>query len=180
MRLYSSGMLFVLVAILCVAGCSRCNRCQGADPDPATRVRVALALSATSQQVSDSHGCGVCLPESTARAKARKAGVPLVLFVGGCSGRAASVIAGTTAVAGRTATYRGDSVVSPGDPGRSRIVVLSPGVGDVWHVQSVLSDQATPDQVRGVLPAKPMPVSTRLDWQVAAPRYAPLVETCST
>lgn len=176
-RIHASGLLFVVVAVLMVAGCGRCNRCRGAEPDPSTRVRVALALSAVPIGVED-HGCGVCLPEDTARARARKAGVPLVLFVGGCSGRAKDVIAGTSAVAGRTARYIGDGETAPGDPARTRIVVLSPAE-DGWRIHATLPADATPGQVQTAFPVKIVPVTTRVDWQVMAPVYTAPV-ACAT
>lgn len=190
----STVLILLLFAAVLVAGCGpRCTKCQGADPATTDRVREALGLPAVAtvqesgesarvrvalaiaeaEPVAAGGGCGTCLPEAEARAAARKAGVPMVLFVGGCSGRAHDMLAGTKAIAGRSDRYDHDKH----DPTADRIVILTPeaGDGDVWRIAATLPADATAERVRAVLSQSVTQAApVRIDWraQAAPVRYA--------
>lgn len=104
----------------------------GSPPDSAAaarerRVKVALALEFAA-------GCGKCRGDlEEARIESLHYGKPLVLFVGGCDGRAAELPDGV--IPCRVSEYAGDGAK---EPTKKRILIIGPKVGDnelwIWGV----------------------------------------------
>ena len=118
--------------------------------DETRTARVAAALA--------DGGCGKCRTDLDAcRAESLATGKPLVLFVGGCDGRASDG-AGTASIPCRVPQYTGD-----GRPGaEKRIVILGPTVGEakltIW--QTLPGGAPAGDVAAAVRLAAP----ARLDW----------------
>lgn len=178
-RLVLFGVLMAAIA----AGCCRCTRCHAAEPAAVDRVRAALypgpdtatlqvrvALQLAAHPVATGE-CGLCLPLAEAKAQARQARVPVVLFVGGCASRARDITAGTRAIAARDDRYDADRPLRTGPADSPRIIVLSPGdpAVDGWVIQAVLPADAAAADVRVHL----RPTVTRTAPSIGpAPLYA--------
>lgn len=141
--------LFALVAT--VSGLSVAS---ATPPDDAARkVRVALALSG---------GCGTCRVDvEECRADAIRTGKPLVLFVGGCDGRAKELDG--AAIYCRVAEYRIESKPVVG------IVVLGKlkGEKDALFILAQLPKASTPAEIRAAVKValgKAPTAGVALDW----------------
>jgi hypothetical protein len=93
-----------------------------ADDDAQRRARAAIALSAPPPRVSADSECGLCKTDVNAvRKVALDTGKVMVLFVGGCEGRAKDLL-GTGSVFARVDEYKADKCA---DPKAKRMIVVS-------------------------------------------------------
>ena len=125
------------------------------EADSARKARVALALAG---------GCGTCRVDlDECRADALRTGKPLVLFIGGCDGRAKEL--DTSAIYCRVAEYKIESKPVEG------VVVLGKlkGEKDALFILAQLPKASTSAEIReavkvAVGKAPPVKVAVPLDW----------------
>jgi len=125
--------------------------------DEARTVRVAKALA--------DGGCGRCRTDLDAcRAESLRTGKPLVLFVGGCDGRAPDLADGA-AIPCRVPAYAGDDRAES----EKRIVILGPKAGaaklTIWQT---LPSGASALELGAAVRAAAKEGPAKLDWNFDA------------
>lgn len=120
------------------------------------RARVALALS-----VADGvAGCGKCRGDlDECRLECFKTGQPMVLFVGGCDGRAQELPPGI--IPCRVPTYPGDKRGS-----EKRILVIGPkaGDGESLYIWETLPADVSAEKLRAALGVAQKAAPVAINW----------------